>query len=145
MTEPSEVDADPTAGVSLDDFYAYMPMHNFIYVPTRTTWPAASVNARIRPIAITGEDGKRLMLPPSAWLDRKRPIEQMIWAPGLPVTVRNKLLLATADGFEREGVTCFNLYHPPTRSRREIRRKQPSGSTILGMCTPMTPTTSSIG
>jgi hypothetical protein len=113
MKEPSRVGADHTAGVSLDDFYAYMPMHNYIYAPARTTWPAASVNARIRPIAITGEGGKRLMLPANAWLDRNRPIEQMIWAPGLPVTVRNKLLL---DGgwIEREGVTCFNLYHPPT-------------------------------
>ena len=37
-------------GVSLDDFYAYMPMHCYVYVPSREMWPASSVNARIAPI-----------------------------------------------------------------------------------------------
>jgi hypothetical protein len=121
--EPDDVDADATSGVSLEDFYAYMPMHNYIYAPTRTTWPAVSVNARISPIAITGEDGKKL-LRASAWLDRNRPVEQMIWAPGLPIAVPNKLLL---DGgwIERQGVTCFNLYHPPT-----IAPGDPTNATI---------------
>ena len=32
-------------GVRLDDFYAYMPMHSYIYAPTRELWPASSVNA----------------------------------------------------------------------------------------------------
>jgi hypothetical protein len=36
-----------TADVELDDFYAYMPSHNYIFVPTRAPWPAGSVNARI--------------------------------------------------------------------------------------------------
>ena len=35
------------SGVSLDDFNAYMPMHNYIYMPTREAWPASSVDARI--------------------------------------------------------------------------------------------------
>src|SRR5262249_54731767 len=39
-----------TFGISLDDFHAYMPMHNYIFVPARATWPAASVNSRIPPI-----------------------------------------------------------------------------------------------
>src|SRR5262249_32027467 len=39
-------------GVSLEDFYAYMPQHNYIYVPSREPWPAASVNARIPPVPI---------------------------------------------------------------------------------------------
>src|SRR5271170_6611998 len=38
--------------VSLDDFRAYMPMHNYVYVPVGDTWPASSVDARIPPIAI---------------------------------------------------------------------------------------------
>jgi len=36
--------------VSLTDFYAYMPSHNYIFRPTREMWPGGSVNARIRPI-----------------------------------------------------------------------------------------------
>ena len=52
-------------GVSLDDFHAYMPMHSYIYAPTRDMWPAASVNARIPPVPcrrlrqpVLDDDGK---------------------------------------------------------------------------------------
>ena len=38
--------------VTLDDFFAYMPMHNYIYTPSREPWPGASVNARIAPIVV---------------------------------------------------------------------------------------------
>ena len=37
-------------GVTLDDFHAYMLMHNYIFAPTGDLWPASSVNARIPPI-----------------------------------------------------------------------------------------------
>ena len=33
--------------IRLEDFYAYMPMHSYIFTPTRETWPASSVNARL--------------------------------------------------------------------------------------------------
>ena len=89
------------SGVSLNDFYAYMPMHNYIYVPVRALWPAASVNARIPPVPLTDptgnpvldEDGKPVKLRASAWLDQFRAVEQMTWAPGLPITIRDKLIL----------------------------------------------------
>ena len=50
---------------------------------------------------------------PAAWLDRNRSVEQVTWAPGLPMLVRNRLI---SDGgwIERKGVSCFNLYRPPT-------------------------------
>ena len=35
--------ADPGA-LQLDDFYAYMPKHLYIFAPTGDMWPAASVN-----------------------------------------------------------------------------------------------------
>jgi hypothetical protein len=35
------------AAVSLDDFYAYMPTHAYIYTPSREMWASASINARI--------------------------------------------------------------------------------------------------
>lgn len=43
----SDARARQPKGVSLEDFFAYMPMHNYIFEPSRELWPAASVNARI--------------------------------------------------------------------------------------------------
>jgi hypothetical protein len=50
--------------------------------------------------------------PASAWLDEKRPVEQMTWAPKLPILIRDRLI---SDGgwIRRQGVSCFNLYRPP--------------------------------
>jgi len=112
---------DTSGGVSLDDFFAYMPMHSYIYAPTMAAWPAASVNSRIPPIRLTngaGEPvldngGKPVMLSASAWLDRNRPVEQMTWAPGLPTTIPGKLVLE-GGWIDRPGVSCLNLYRPPT-------------------------------
>jgi hypothetical protein len=108
------------AAVSLDDFYAYMPMHNYIYMPSREPWPASSVNARIRPVAIVGasgqpvldEEGKPKAIPASLWLDRNKPVEQMSWAPGEPAVIDNKLVLH-GGWKEHEGAHCLNLYLPP--------------------------------
>ncbi len=100
MSEASTTDA---SSISLEDFYAYMPAHSYLYVPTREMWPAASVNARL---PSTG--GKK----PAAWLDSYRPIEQMTWHPSSPMVIPDKLV---ADGgwIERSGVSTFNLYRPP--------------------------------
>ena len=118
--------------MSLSDFYAYMPMHNYIYVPTRALWPAASVNARIPPVPLTDpsgnpvldEDGEPVKLRASAWLDQFRAVEQMTWAPGLPITIRDKLVLE-GGWIERRGVTCFNLYRAPTIKPGDPERAAP--------------------
>ena len=91
--------------VSLDDFYAYMLMHNYIFAPTRDLWPAVSVNARIPPIV----EGK---LTASQWLDKNKPVEQMTWVPGEPMLIKDRFL---ADGgfIERVGITAFNMYRAP--------------------------------
>jgi Family of unknown function (DUF5906) len=94
--------------VSLEDFHAYMPAHSYIFVPSREMWPASSVNARIPPIP----NGEKPM-PANAWLDRNKPVEQMTWAPGLPMLIPNQLI-AEGGWIERDGVSCFNLYRPPT-------------------------------
>jgi Family of unknown function (DUF5906) len=108
-------------GVSLEDFHAYMPMHSYIFAPAREIWPAGSVNSRIPPIrlvdkqgnALVDEKGKQKTLPASTWLDQHKPVEQMTWAPGEPMLVRDRLI---SDGgwINRKGVSCFNLYRPPT-------------------------------
>jgi Family of unknown function (DUF5906) len=106
-SDAAESEGDSPAGVSIDDFYAYMPMHNYLFAPTREPWPASSVNARVPPVPAGGKP-----LPASVWLDRNRPVEQMTWCPGESMLIRDRLV---ADGgwIERNGVTCFNLYRPP--------------------------------
>jgi hypothetical protein len=99
------------SGVSIDDFYAFMPMHSYIFAPTGEMWPSASVNSRIPSIAATVNATKA-----SDWLDRNRPVEQMTWVPGQPTVIDDRLI---ADGgwIERNGVRCFNLYRPPSIGR----------------------------
>ena len=112
--------APENAGVSLVDFRAYMPMHSYIFTPTREMWPASSVNARLAPIPlmdadgkpVLDEDGKQIKIKASTWLDQHRPVEQMTWAPAEAMLIYNRLI-SEGGWIEREGVTCFNLYRPP--------------------------------
>ena len=54
-------------GVTLADFYAYMPLHNYIFAPSREPWPASSVNARISPVVIgTDEKGETIRSRPAS-------------------------------------------------------------------------------
>ena len=104
-----------TAGlVALEDFYAYMPEHNYLFIPSREFWPASSVNARIVPIATGTDDaGEEQHVSANVWLDRNRPVEQLTWAPGLPLLVRDRLV-AEGGWIDRPGCSCVNLYRPPT-------------------------------
>ncbi len=95
--------------ISLDDFLAHMPDHKYIFKPTRDLWPATSVDARLE--WPEDPDGKRIK--PSRWLDAYAAVEQMTWAPGLPMTIENKLI-DTGGWIDHYGCTCFNLYRPPT-------------------------------
>jgi hypothetical protein len=108
-------------GISVENFYAYMPMHNYIYVPTREPWPAASVNARLAPMPVLDGKGKRKLddkgspefIPASKWLDQNRPVSQMTWAPGEPLIIADRLI-SHGGWIVRSGEACLNVYHPPT-------------------------------
>jgi hypothetical protein len=109
--------ASAGANISLDDFYAHLPSHSYIFVPSRDMWPAGSVNACLKPIPIGRKNGKEgeieKTISAATWLDSNKPVHQMTWVPGKPMIITNKLI---ADGgwIEREGLDCFNLYRPPT-------------------------------
>jgi hypothetical protein len=110
----------PAQGVNIDDFYAYMPSHNFIFMPCREAWSAQSIDKRLpmqvaldangQPVLKRG--GKVQMMKASTWLVRNRPVEQITWAPGLPAIIRDRLVV---DGgwIDRQGVSCLNMYRPP--------------------------------
>jgi hypothetical protein len=92
---------------TVEDFYAYLPDHRYIFTPSRELWPATSVNARLP--ALHGARGE---IKPSVWLDAHRAVEQMTWAPGEPMVIRDRLV---SDGgwIDRPGAACFNLYRRP--------------------------------
>jgi hypothetical protein len=77
----------PNRAIALEDFWAYLPQHAYIYVPTLEIWPAASVNAKLPPVTIGSEmqdDGtaKTRNVKPATWLDIHRSVEQMREASG---------------------------------------------------------------
>jgi hypothetical protein len=101
-------------GVKREDFYAYMPLHSYMFAPSRELWPAASVNARIPPTVLgVNEINRKILLRASVWIDRNQPVEMMTWAPGMPMIIADRLI-AEGGRIERKGVSCFNLYRPPT-------------------------------
>ena len=94
--------------VSLADFYAHMPDHRYLFAPTRDLWPASSLDSRLPWIKVGDKKIK-----PSQWLDQNAPIEQMLWAPGEPMIIKDRLIDA-GGWIDLQGVTVFNLYRPPT-------------------------------
>jgi hypothetical protein len=112
---------DETVGVSLEDFRAYMPMHAYIFTPSGELWPASSVDSRFPRQPIVNPDGSplrtqngvRITIKASRWLDRNKAVEQMTWAPGEPKIIEGRLI-SEGGWIERSGCRCFNLYRPPT-------------------------------
>ncbi len=100
------VEPEVTSTLSLDNFYAYMPMHQYIFVPSREMWPSSSVNARLQPPVGAAEKTA------SAWLDAHQPVDQMTWAPGEPLLIRDRLI-SNGGWSQNAGSSCFNLYQPP--------------------------------
>lgn len=100
---------DPAGeGVTLLDFFAYMPGHSYLFRPTRELWPAASVNGRISPRPKVGSK----TIKPSDWLDKNRPVEQMVWHPAEPELICNRVM-QVAGWARHQGAAVFNLYRPP--------------------------------
>ena len=103
----------PSSGVTLGDFVANLPEHNYVFLPTRAPWPASSVDSQLPPMPKLDKNGKQVLIPAHTWLDKYAPVQQMAWCPGLPLLIPDKLV---ADGgwIDRPGVTTLNLYRPPT-------------------------------
>jgi Family of unknown function (DUF5906) len=108
------------SGVALEDFVAFMPSHTYIFTPCREIWAGASINARLPRVPVLNKlgppkldaGGKPVTITPTLWLDRNRPVELMTWCPGLPMLIKDRLVVA-GGWIERRDVTTFNLYRPP--------------------------------
>jgi len=106
-------------------------MHSYIYIPTRDLWAAVAVNSQLPTMPVLNEDGSRavgpatkdksgevqpgkpLSIQANVWLDKNQAVEQMTWAPGLPMLIRDRLI-SEGGWFDHPGAHCFNLYRPPT-------------------------------
>ncbi|MBN2372083.1 MAG: toprim domain-containing protein [Vicinamibacteria bacterium] len=109
-----------TNHVTLDDFYAYMPMHLYIFAPTRDMWPGASVNARIPPIRID----EKTIVGASHWLDKNRPVEQMTWWPGRAQIIEDHVF-AGGELIYRAGNKIFNSYRAPAKPKGNPANAKP--------------------
>lgn len=97
-----------------DDFYAYLPTHQYLFVPTRDLWAATSVDHKLPKRHLLDDAGDPIGKPVKAslWLDQHRSIEQMSWAPGRELVVPN-CLVADGGWIPRDGCSTLNLYRPP--------------------------------
>jgi hypothetical protein len=85
--------------VTISDFYAYLPTHQYLFGINGTLWPASSINAILPKLAILNPDGTAVpdkkgnpaLMTPSVWLDRHRGVHAVTWAPGEPQVIVHKL------------------------------------------------------
>jgi Family of unknown function (DUF5906) len=100
--------------VTLDDFFAYMLQHNYIFAPSGELWPGSSVDARIPPISNgLNKKGEPVWIPASAWLAENRPVEQLTWAAGEQTLISDRLIVI-GGWVARPSARVFNLYRGPT-------------------------------
>jgi hypothetical protein len=112
---------DKPSAVTTDDFVAYMPQHNYIFMPTNDAWPPESVNARLPRMLLLDEfglpvldkKGKPIKISAAMWLDKNQPVEQLTWAPGDEKIIRGRLV-TNGGWIDRPGAACLNQYRPPT-------------------------------
>ncbi len=106
-------------GIGLHDFYAHMPSHQYLFVPTRELWPAASVNGRLPWLTINNKN-----IAPASWLDKHRAVEQLAWHPGEPRVIEDRVL-QVSGWTAHKGATVFNLYRAPDRPRGDAGQAEP--------------------
>jgi hypothetical protein len=119
-------------GTCLGDFFAFLPLHQFYYAPTRQLWPTASINSIFPAMAVLDSDGnlrrsdkgKVITISAAQWLDQNRPIEAMTWAPGEPLLIFDRLLVE-AGWIPQPGVTTFNTYRAPIIQDGDPKRAGP--------------------
>ena len=126
------------------DFLAYAPMGNFIFRATGQLWPGKSIDARLSPVYVrTDEDGEKVFIKASTWIQQYQPVEQMTWQPGEPEIIRNRLVVEGAWE-DHPGARVYNHYRPPTLVHGDSAKAAPFVSSVR-RSTRMTQITSSTG
>lgn len=113
------------AGLTRDDFVAYLAPHKYIYRATGDLWSRTGVNAAVPPILIgRDEKGKEQWTPASDWLDTNAPVHQLTWAPGEPEIITGRLI-NQGGWIEDEAARAYNLYRPPIIALGDPERADP--------------------
>jgi Family of unknown function (DUF5906) len=129
--EPFELEAGKRE-IDKDDFVAFLPAHNYVFLPTREVWTSGGVDARLPRVPLFNKDGtpkldakgKHQTIPASMWIDENQPIEQMTWAPGHDMLVRNRLVVV-GGWIDRQDTTILNLYRRPQIARGDAEKAGP--------------------
>jgi hypothetical protein len=112
------------SGKVYEDFIAYLPDHTYYFLPTREAWPATSVDSQLKPKLKVNGKAKPVFIPAHTWLDTHRAVDQMVWAPGEDIIIKDKLI-DTGSWTERIGSQCFNLYKPPVIELGDASKAKP--------------------
>jgi hypothetical protein len=101
FADPRKIRADirDKGPIKVTDFYAVLPQHKYLYVPTRDLWPSESIDGRMTKSA-------------RAFLDTQRAVVQMTWHPSEPLIIADRVV---ADGgwVPHQGINVVNLYRAP--------------------------------
>jgi hypothetical protein len=121
---------DPGMDISLEHFHAYMPQHNTssrrrgdVAAEERQFRDRAIADHRQRPAGARRQGQAPGSCRASAWLDKRKPVEQMTWAPGMPALIRGRLMFE-GGWFDLAAAACFNLYRPSARPAIPTRRRR---------------------
>lgn len=117
VTRNDRID-DDAAPLRYDDFLAYLPLHQYLFIPTRELWPAKSVDARLKAIdsGCVDEKGNAIFIAASAWLDKNRAVTQMTWHPGEEMLIKD-MVIDNGGLDDKDGARIFNTYRPPFNPR----------------------------
>jgi hypothetical protein len=96
-----EEESPPATALEIEDFYFIAPQGSCIYLPTRELWPTKTIDGAF----------KRKLRDASDWFAENRLAEQMVWAPGEPQVIANRLM-AAGSWQEMPGATVINTYLP---------------------------------
>jgi hypothetical protein len=123
LTGPELSDAAPgVKPLAYEDFVAYVPTSQYVYLPSGDFWAAKGVNKRLiwktETQWVTNKhtgalEQEEVAIPPADWLDRHSPVDQASWLPGeLPVVLGVTINLG--GRITNPNARLLNLYRPPT-------------------------------
>ena len=111
--KPSQNGNQPDLGVSLYDFRAYMPMHSYISCPPAKCGRRAASTRAFHPWRwVSTRRAILLSFRPATGWTRHQPVEQMTWAPGEPMLIRDRLIAQGGGWIERKGATVLQPVSP---------------------------------